>query len=210
MEKDESRRRAAFYDELPAVLRPVVGAAEDDEAVGIVRSTLGEEVDVVDVHEDGVPTSWNRAPATMTPHDFAPHGRRNVLPGAGRRSSAHVGVGEVLAWMFGRDSLLKASHVLRVTGGHLHDLWTDLDLLASPLLRSATAPFAYRHGKLVVGPSRIGRAGEDLARQEEQRRIVVDGGCRVSSDLRHGFSERGERVRRDLEPKDVAYERFIR
>jgi hypothetical protein len=104
-----------------------------------------------------------------------------------RRLGAHVGIADML----------------RVTLRHLHDLRPYLDELSSSLLPPAPTFVANRERNLVVSPPLVRRAAENLARQEQKGGIVIERRFRLSTKLRHRFTERGVRFRRNFKSKDM-------
>jgi hypothetical protein len=64
--------------------------------------------------------------------------------------------------------------MLRIALRHLDDLGTHFDELAACLLPTATARFADRQGYLIRSSSFISWTSENLARQKQQRRVVVE------------------------------------
>jgi hypothetical protein len=98
------------------------------------------------------------------------------------------------------------AHVLRVAPGHLHDFGSHLDLLASPLLPTASARFADQKRDLVTRPTLVGRTAENLSRHGEQRGVVVETCARVAAHLGQRFAEVGIRFGGDFESKDVPFE----
>src|SRR5262249_15623008 len=171
-----------------AVLRPVMRATQDDEPIRIMRPPLRPKVDVVDVQKNSVPTAKNRAPSPMSSHDYASHGRRYVLPSA----RAHVGAGS------------DPPHTLRVTTGHFHHLWAHLDLFAPALLPTAPAALAQGKHRLVARSPLVASPDEDLARQEEERCVVIERRAGIPANLRHRLAKGRHRVGRNLEPEDVS------
>jgi hypothetical protein len=61
MAECQTSRYAALDDELAAVLRSVMRAAEKDHAIGVVVAAFGAKHDVVDVEKQRVLASGNRA-----------------------------------------------------------------------------------------------------------------------------------------------------
>jgi hypothetical protein len=89
--------------------------------------------------------------------------------------------------------------VLGVTLRYLHDLGTNLDELATRLLPTAPAVVAYGQSHLVGGPSFVGWASENLAREKQQRRIIVERSAGIAPKLSHRLTESCVSFRRNLE-----------
>jgi hypothetical protein len=170
---------------------------------------------VVDIQKNGVPTTWNPAPPSVTAHHLASYRRRHVLSCAHRPrcreriealgvalgSSAHVGI--VTTPVGHGSSGRKATQVLRVTARHLDDLGTDFDRFTAPLLPTSPTRFTNCERNLVRRPTRITRATENVARHQKQRRIVIERSTCVPANLPHRVPKRRERLRRDFESEDV-------
>ena len=103
-------RRRAVDDELSAMGRAVVGAAEGDEVFGTVGAAFGAEVEVVEVDEGGVAAAGDTAAAVVAGEDgpaqrgwgglFGSRERR-VRVGRHGGVGAHVGVGVGMHDSFG-------------------------------------------------------------------------------------------------------------
>src|SRR5258706_5929328 len=94
--------------------------------------------------------------------------------------------------------------ILRVTGRHLDHVSAELDLLTSPILPATFAFIASREGDLVARSPWVGRSPENMACQEQQRRIVVERSAGVTAKLCHCLPKRRESLRRNVEPQDTA------
>jgi len=80
--KDEPRRHATCDDELAAMHCTMVSTAKDHEVVGVVESSFGAKVDMVNVDESGVSATGNEALPAVTTHHPAPYRGRYVLVGS--------------------------------------------------------------------------------------------------------------------------------
>jgi hypothetical protein len=70
----------------------VMSPAKHDEVVRFVRSALGAWLQVMHIHERGVPTARHDAAAAITAQDRSPYTRRYVLRCPRRfGTAAHVG-----------------------------------------------------------------------------------------------------------------------
>ncbi len=101
--------------------------------------------------------------------------------------------------------------MLSVTGRHLDHVSAELDLLTSPILPATFAFIASREGDLVARSPWVGRSPENMACQEQQRRIVVERSAGVTAKLCHCLPKRRESLRRNVEPQDTlvpAHEAF--
>src|SRR5260221_3019407 len=217
--KREARRNPPFDDELPAVLRPVVGRTENDHPVGVMISSFGTKDQVVDVEKNRVLTSWNHAPPAVATHHLASQGRRHVLSSAswadGRRrrhvrgvargsDAGRTHVGLVIPPAERLDGRRRnATQVLRVTACHLDDLGAHFDRFTESLLPTSPARVANGKRDLVRRAACVGRSGENVTRYEKQCRVLVKGSPNLSTNLPHGFSKSRERLCRDLESEDV-------
>ena len=95
-------RARAIDDELSAMGRAVVGAAEGDEVFGTVGAAFGAEVEVVEVDEGGIAAAGDAAAAVVAGEDGSAQRRWGGLFGAGEcrvsvgrhgGRGAHVGAG---------------------------------------------------------------------------------------------------------------------
>ena len=84
--------------------------------------------------------------------------------------------------------------MLSVTGRHLDHVSAELDLLTSPILPATFAFIASREGDLVARSPWVGRSPENMACQEQQRRIVVERSAGVTAKLCHCLPKRRERT----------------
>ena len=160
--KDEPRRHAPIDEQAPAVQGLMMRPAKNDEPVVIVIAAFRAGFQVVNVDERGVTTAGHDAAAMITTHDFAPSRGRNVLMGA-LGWIAHVG------GAFGANP----PHMLRIALRHVDDLDRHSNLLAAPVLPTPSARVAHGERNLVARTPFVARTAQHLARQEEQRSVVV-------------------------------------
>ncbi len=114
-----TRGDAAGDDELTAVRRSVMCAAQSDEVVGFVATPLGAELEVVKVKKQRVSATWNAAAVVVAAQYRSARRWRDGLLGAS--ASAHVGAvvrGDALV----RDGSIEHTDVLTVAVGHRYDL----------------------------------------------------------------------------------------
>jgi len=78
----EPLRNAAGNVKLAAMQRAVVCAAQDHELVRVVGSSLGAQVQMMNVDEPSVCAARHHAAALVAPHDEPPSCGRNTLLGA--------------------------------------------------------------------------------------------------------------------------------
>jgi hypothetical protein len=63
--KDEPRRDASLDDQLSAMQRAMMGAAEDGQRIRIVTAAFRAKQDVVNIHEYALRTSRNDTPSSV-------------------------------------------------------------------------------------------------------------------------------------------------
>ncbi|HLV66456.1 MAG TPA: hypothetical protein VKY73_11620 [Polyangiaceae bacterium] len=92
---------------------------------------------------------------------------------------------------------------LRVTRDHFDDLGSNLHIRPGPVLDSSLTPLANGHGDLVRRAPRVGGSLQDLARQLEEKRVVIHRLGRPTPNHGRRFSKRGVRLRAHVEAKNV-------
>jgi hypothetical protein len=195
MAECQTSRYAAFDDELAAMLRSMMRTAEKDHAIGVVVAAFGAEHDVMDVEKQPVLASGNRASTAVTADDCTTRCRACALVGArngSRRVLTHVG------------AVRQRSEVLGVAPRHFDDRGVEHDRFTCTILPAIAAVFANGHRNLVAGTARVGWAAEDMARDEEERVVVVGVCARVAADFGDRFAERREGFGGNFEAKNVA------
>ena len=84
MSKSESAACAALDDDFPAMESAMVGSACRDEIVRVVTAAIRARTNVMQIEKRGGPTTWHDAASAVATQHRPAHGRRHVLPGAGR------------------------------------------------------------------------------------------------------------------------------
>jgi len=200
--KVQPRGDSTLDDELPSVLRAVVRSAQRDEHVWIVIAAFRARNDVVEIEKNSVATSWNDAPPSVAPHDFATSCWRNVLVGA--RASTLATLFSHVGGLSGREA-----DVLGIAGRHLDDGGVDLELLAPPLLPASVACAADGDSDLIAGSAFISGATEDVTRHEQQGGVFVDWCIGLSAQSSYGLAEGCEGLGSHLRAQDVSAKRWI-
>jgi hypothetical protein len=78
----KTRRREARYAELTLVHGAMMGRAEHDEVIGVVRAALRAQLEVMHVDEGRVPAPGDDAAAIVATEDVAAERRGDCLGGA--------------------------------------------------------------------------------------------------------------------------------
>jgi hypothetical protein len=133
----------AFNDERPSMHRPMVGATERDELIGVVPAALGARYQVMQVDVGRVPAARHHAAPVIASQHVPADSWRDGLGRArqGGRMDAPVGVDRLL---------VEPTELLSIAGRHLDDLGLDLDGLAASLHGSPPAVLADRQRQLVA------------------------------------------------------------
>ena len=139
---------------------------------------------MMNIDEHSVPTSRHDAAAAVTTHDAAPNRRWYRLlraPGSRARGATRVGC------------VMHRADVLRVAKRHLDDLRSDLDRLAARVQLPAPAVLAEVERDLIRRAAWISRSAEHHARQEQQRRVIVERLSGLAPDLAERFAKESTR-----------------
>ena len=135
------------------------------------------------IDEDGMAAAGHRTSPVIASHHSTPRCRRHVL---GRPIGTDVG-----------------REVLCVAGRHCHDLGFDGDELAGRLLEGLLAPIAGGDGDLIARAPVLIRATQNLTRQEEQQRVIVERGITLPAKVCGRVAKKSERFGVYLEAQDV-------
>jgi len=214
MTKNQSARDPPLDDELPAVQGSVVCAALRDQVIDVVLATFRPKLDVMKVYPNRVATPRNDASPSIASHDLTPDRRWHVLPspawsrahGGHRLGSSFVAIGMVAPR---HRPTIHPTQVLRITLGHLGDLGTNFHQLAAPLLPPAATRLANRKRQLVARPTLFGWTSENLTRQQQEGRVIVERRAGISTQLRHCLTKRRIGVSRNVESEHMPPQRRI-
>jgi hypothetical protein len=222
--KAKARRRDAGDAELTLVHGAMMGRAEHDEVIGVVRAALGAQLEVMHVDEGRVPAPGDDAAAFVAAEDMTAERRGDCLRGAMGDSplwATHVGLGIPfrLGW---RSGAFHVTDVLRVTSRHLDDRRVYFEPFAAGVLKAAATLLAERERELIAGSAGSCAAAitrrvsavhevfaygflpaEDVPRHEQQGRVIVQVLAALFPELVHGLTKGREGFGGDLEAQDV-------
>ena len=151
-------RRDASDDEPTLVHGAMMGRAEHDEVIGVVRAAFRAQLEVVHVDEGRVPAPGDDAATFVAAEDVTADSWGDCLRGAvgdSRGWVTHVGLGtrSRFEWLPGA---FHVTDVLRVAPCHLHDGRGHFEPFPAGVLEAAAAAFAERERELVARSAGIG------------------------------------------------------
>jgi hypothetical protein len=178
----KTHRRPAFDDEQTSVLGSMMRAAQNNQIVRSVVSTVGAKLEMVEVQKSRVRAARNYTTTKIPTHHCATHCRWDIL----FRSNS--------------------PNLLCIAFRHLNDLVADFRELAASLLESSRAVFANGDRQLITRTTFLARSTEYVSSREHEQGIVVEVVAGLAPELRNGFSKRGQGLSCHFEPKHMAFQ----